>query len=405
MNSLGGVVDLFSGGGGMSYGFAAHPLFDVVGAADVEVGKPSTGHGAIACNLTYAANMGVQPLDVDLGVIDPDALLQLWESPSAHRPTVLLACPPCTGFSRAVAKNHTEDDVRNGLVGRVAEFAEALKPKLIFMENVPQLLNGSFSQHCKSLKRRLEDQGYQVHAQVHRLRDCGLPQQRERALIIAAAEGIELRTLEDLWDGYSVSSEATTVRRAIAGLPRIESGQSDPIDPAHTSTGMTGLSLERMRATPVDGGSWSDLYADPDLHQYMIPSMWSAVEKKRLNSYSDIYGRMAWDKPAPTIKRECSHMGNGRYGHPEQDRMCTVRELAVLQGFPRDYVFEGTSRKNLYRQVGDAVPPLVSHQLSWLASWMLTDDKPDLADAILPGTSLTAADLKPAATQRSMVFV
>lgn len=388
----------------MSYGFAVHPEFDVVGAADVEVGKPSTGHGAIACNLTYAANMGVQPLDVDLGVIDSDNLPALWNSVSARNPKVLLACPPCTGFSRAVSKNHSEDDVRNSLVGRVAEFAATLRPQLIFMENVPQLLNGSFSQHFQSLKMRLEKQGYTVQGEVHRLRDFGLPQQRERALIIAAADGIEIRTLADLWDGYGVHPAATTVRRAIASLPAIETGLADPNDSAHTSTGLQGLSLDRMKAIPADGGSWSDLLADPALHKYMIPSMWKAVERKRLNSYSDIYGRMSWDKPAPTIKRECSHVGNGRYGHPEQHRMCTVRELAVLQGFPSDYLFRGTSRKNLYRQVGDAVPPLVSHQLAWLASWMLTGERPELEQVILPGTSLLAADLRLVATQRSMVF-
>ncbi|MCX5381674.1 DNA cytosine methyltransferase [Streptomyces sp. NBC_00083] len=102
---------------------------------------------------------------------------------------------------------------------------------------------------------------------------------------------------------------------------------------------------------------------------------------------------MFWDRPAPTIKRECSHVGNGRYAHPEQDRQCTVRELAILNGFPEGYRFIGQSRKNLYRQIGDAVPPLISFQLAHTASWILGGEAPELKAAILPGSTLRADDL------------
>ncbi len=90
-----------------------------------------------------------------------------------------------------------------------------------------------------------------------------------------------------------------------------------------------------------------------------------------LGSHPDIYGRLWWDRPAVTIKRECSHVGNGRYAHPEQDRLCTVREMSLLQGFPRDYQFTGTLA-NMYRHIGDAVPPLISYQLAALCRWILT---------------------------------
>src|SRR5262249_50400220 len=149
-----------------------------------------------------------------------------------------------------------------------------------------------------------------------------------------------------------------------------------------------GDSLERIRAMPHDGGSWPDLVGNPATEGHLIPSMWKAVKRGRLNAYCDVYGRTWWDRPAPTIKRECSHVGNGRYAHPEQDRQCTVRELAILQGFPAGYRFVGTSRKNLYRQIGDAVPPLISYQLAWVAQWILTGIKPDLEQVVLPNTHL-----------------
>ena len=105
---------------------------------------------------------------------------------------------------------------------------------------------------------------------------------------------------------------------------------------------------------------------------------------------------MWWDRPAPTIKRECAHIGNGRYSHPEQDRQLTVRETAILQGFPRDYVFRASGLSNMYRHIGDAVPPLISHQLAALCEWMLTGERPDLESVLLPGTHLTPKDLEPA---------
>lgn len=176
-------------------------------------------------------------------------------------------------------------------------------------------------------------------------------------------------------------------------LPQIETGLTHPSDPNHTSTLLKGESLDRIKAIPRDGGSWPDLLGNPETEKYLIPSMWKAVKAGRLNAYCDVYGRMSWDKPSPTIKRECSHVGNGRYAHPEQDRQCTVRELAILQGFPRNYQFVGASRKNLYRQIGDAVPPLVSYQLACLADWMITEDKPALEDVILPGSSLERDDI------------
>jgi DNA (cytosine-5)-methyltransferase 1 len=389
------VVDLFSGAGGMSYGFHAHPRFTVAGAVDVEVGKPSTGHRALECNTTYEANVGVRPLAVDLAIVDSGELVErLGVSPGDIE--VLLACPPCTGFSRAVANNHLRDDPRNSLVARVAEFAKSLRPAVIVMENARELLTGRFRRHFESLEGVLSRNGYTVRAEVEMLSTFGLPQQRERALLIAVRDPSHLRTLPMLWDGLRVNPKATHVRRAIWHLPEIGSGETHSDDPAHTATGLRqGLSLERIRAIPHDGGSWSDLLGDPLTERFLIPAMWRAVERGRLNQHCDVYGRMAWDKPAPTIKRESAHPGNGRYVHPEQDRLCSVREMALLQGFPEIYNFISRSRKNAYRHIGDAVPPLISHQLAWVVDWMRTGTRPSPDEFVLSGTSLSPSDIEP----------
>jgi DNA (cytosine-5)-methyltransferase 1 len=107
-----------------------------------------------------------------------------------------------------------------------------------------------------------------------------------------------------------------------------------------------------------------------------------------------VYGRMWWNRPAPTIKRECAHVGNGRYAHPEENRLLTVREMATLQGFPFDYRFPARSVANRYRVIGDAVPPLVAWQIAACVDWMLTGKKPDPAEWVMPETCLRFSDLR-----------
>jgi len=396
------VADLYSGAGGMSFGFRANPAFEMVGAADVELGKPSTGHGAIECNSAYLANIGLEPVAVDLSVCDPAVLRERFGLEDDL--DVLLACPPCTGFSRVNWENHRRDDPRNWLVPRTALFVAEFKPSVVLMENARELLTGKFRENFEELARGLERLGYEVHAGVHLLTRFGLPQQRERALVVAVRRGLPLRTLDDLWSGSVVNEKATHVRRAIWHLPPLESGGRDPDDPAHTCTRIEGESLDRIRAMPHNGGSWRDLVGDPAGERFLTQGMRRAMAKGRLNQFCDIYGRMSWDKPAPTIKRECCHAGNGRYSHPEQDRMCSVRELALLQGFPSDFQFPSRSRKNAYRHVGDAVPPLISYQLSRLAEWIMTGRRPEPEELALAGTSLEPADIERAAVFARPLF-
>lgn len=386
------VVDLFSGGGGMSYGFHAHPSFRVVGAADAQLGKPSSRRGSLGCNSTYALNIGVEPVAVDLAAISPK---RLRGALGVGRVDVLSACPPCTGFSRTNSQNHLVDDARNGLVPRVAAYVAELEPTVVVMENARELLMGNFKGHFTLLRRRLERLGYTVAADVHVLTRFGLPQVRERALVIAVRNGLPVRTLEQMWRGHAVTGDALTVKRAIGSLPSLRAGHTDPDDEAHVSPRfVTSHALERIAAIPPDGGSWRDLIdGGRATSKYLTPAMLKLIAARKLGNHPDVYGRMAWNRPAPTIKRECGHVGNGRYAHPIDDRLCTLRELAILNGFPSTYAFGGTSLANKYRHVGDAVPPMISYQIAWATHWALTGKRPAMADIVLPDTSLRPQDI------------
>jgi DNA (cytosine-5)-methyltransferase 1 len=386
------MVDLFSGAGGMSCGFSRHPAFGVIGAADAQIGKPSAAAGSLGCNATYAANIGVPPVEADLASADPAMVCAAMDL-RGRRPSVLAAGPPCTGFSRTVASNHLRDDRRNGLVVRVADYVALLQPDVVLIENARELVTGRFSGHLRGLLARLDSLGYTAVAATHFLTDFGLPQRRERAIVVAARRPLRPRGLADLWNGWRVDAKATHVRRAIWDLPPVPAGQPSDADPLHVSPALrAGASRRRLAAVPHDGGSWAGLLHDPDGADLLTPAMARRVTRGDFGSHPDIYGRLWWDRPAVTIKRECSHVGNGRYAHPEQDRLCTVREMSILQGFPRDYQFTG-SVANMYRHIGDAVPPLISYQLAGLSEWILTGSRPDPADLLLAGCQFSTGDL------------
>jgi len=381
------VIDLFSGAGGMSFGFHKHSAFSIAGAADFEVGKPSTGPGKLQCNSTYARNIGIAPKQIDLSSVQPGQLRGLLSIPDNLRVNVLSTCPPCTGFSRANPENHLRDDKRNSLVRKSAEFAVALDADVVVMENARELIRGNFKHHFEWFREYLENHNYNVFGRTYMLSRFGLPQIRERAIVIAAKSSLPLHTLESVWDGWIVKNEALTVRKAFNSIDSHSTGVN--VYPNFSSA----VVKQRIAAIPKNGGSWVDLLRMRDKQNLLTDSMKRIIASGKFGSYPDVYGRMWWDKPAPTIKRECAHVGNGRYTHPREDRLCSVREMAILQGFPNDFDFNGTSISNSYRHIGDAVPPLISFQLAHLCNWILTNTQPKLTDIVLSGTSLNFENL------------
>uniref|UniRef100_B8HXN7 Cytosine-specific methyltransferase n=1 Tax=Cyanothece sp. (strain PCC 7425 / ATCC 29141) TaxID=395961 RepID=B8HXN7_CYAP4 len=348
----------------MSYGFYHHSnFFRIIGAVDRQVAKPGRGkHKASStnCNATYQRNIGITPKDADLIQLEPsDYRREL--GLEREELEVLIACPPCTGFSQKNSKNHLNDDPRNRLVVRTADFVAEFLPEFLVMENVKELLQGKQKHHFLKLREHLEALDYSVFSQVHDLSKYGLPQRRDRALILAWRKGkVNSFQLEAVQRKF-------TVRDTISHLPPLKAGAIDPNDKMHVCPSVSPTVLNRIRAIPKDGGSWGDVMNDPNLSdnekkQLLIPSMFNT--KRRKGSFPDVYGRLKWDELAATITRECGHVGNGRYTHPEQDRLLTVREMALLQGFPKEYIFEGALSAK-YRQIGDAVPPIIAEQIAY----------------------------------------
>ena len=172
----------------------------------------------------------------------------------------------------------------------------------------------------------------------------GIPQTRKRLVLLASRLNGDPLGLDP------TSASVATVRQAIEGLPAIGAGDVDPHDPLHAAASLSDRNLSRIRAS-VPGGTWRDWPSE----------LQAACHQKNTGAtYPAVYGRMEWDRPGPTMTTQCFGYGNGRFGHPSQDRAISLREAALLQTFPETYRFAPPNARvsfnRMGRLIGNAVP-------------------------------------------------
>jgi DNA (cytosine-5)-methyltransferase 1 len=341
------VIDFFSGCGGLSTGLksvrTSGAAFDVLAGIDID-------RRALA---TYELNGLATPVRFDISELatDPDRLLDLVPAfDPAARPFVFVACPPCQGFS-AHRKKDVRDDLRNSLITAFALVAAHFLPDVIAIENVPEMLKGRYEGYYREAREILVSAGYSITEGVHDLSLFGVPQRRRRALVLASRLG----AIEPPTPVLS-RDEVRTVRDAIAHLPPHHAGDTDPTDPWHRSPKHVERILRKIEQIPPDGGDRRHLDRDEQLDCHRD------IDDRATSGFTDVYGRLRWDAPAVTITAKSSTPSCGRFLHPEQHRNISVREAALLQSFPHNFVFAGPF-VNQYRQVGEAVPPLFGRHL------------------------------------------
>lgn len=319
------AIDLFSGCGGLTLGLKKAG-FTVVAA--VEIDKDAAE--------TFRANHpDVELKESDIQKLSPRAMRRELKLRPGQL-DLLAGCPPCQGFSSLRTRNGASRnrDARNDLVREMLRFARAFKPKAIMMENVPGLADRKpFFDLCAGLERL----GYDINFDVKDAAEFGVPQRRRR-LIMLAGRGFKI-------EFPNGAKKIRTVRDTIEGLPK--AGRSN--DPIHDipeqrrSEKVAAL----IRDIPKDGGSRGDLPKHRQLECH-----------KKSDGFKDIYGRMAWDKVAPTITGGCFNPSKGRFLHPRENRAITMREAALLQGFPRRYIFNaGAGKQRIALMIGNALPP------------------------------------------------
>lgn len=322
------AVDLFCGAGGLTHGL-------ISGGVTVRAGFDID----TACKWPYETNnTGAKFFDRDVAQLTGEQLKKWFKKGEVK---LLAGCAPCQPFSAYSLGKTDFEDKRWSMLGQFGRLVQELKPDLVTMENVPQLERHEiFAEFVSALEK-----DYQVSVQVVSCTDFGIPQSRKRLVLLASRYGsLTLRQPDGRKD------RAATVADAIGDMPMLEAGQQDATDPLHVCSKLSPQNLRRIKAS-VPGGSWRDW--DEEL-------VAQCHRDESGQSFPSVYGRMDWTKPSPTITTQFFGFGNGRFGHPEQNRALSLREGAILQTFPKSYSFVKPGArveiKNVGRLIGNAVP-------------------------------------------------
>lgn len=320
------AADIFCGVGGLTRGLERAGI-------EVELGVDIDP----ACEYPYSANNSAKFLRKSV-VRASASDLGLGRKPGTRR--LLAGCAPCQPFSSYHQKADTSDR-RWYLLTHFARLAEEWDPDFITMENVPNLEHQLV---FKRFVRTIKNLGYEVSHEVVDCSDFGVPQVRRRLVLLASKLGpIALERPKR-------KRKAKTVEQTIGKLPPIKADEVHPGDRFHQASGLSKLNMRRIRASKP-GGTWRDW------NQELVARCHT---RKTGKTYPGVYGRMAWNEPAPTITTQYFGFGNGRFGHPVQNRGISLREGAMLQSFSKGYRFVAPGkpihRITIGRLVGNAVP-------------------------------------------------
>ncbi len=321
------VVELFCGAGGLTHGFEKAGLSVAVGY-DTEP----------ACKFPYEHNNKSKFILKNVEEVNGCDLERYFLDGSTR---VLAGCAPCQPFS-TYSRRYGYKKSKWKLLQDFARLISQCQPEIVSMENVLQLQHhGVF----KEFVQILDNLNYCVKAYEVNCLDYGIPQSRQRLVLLASKfDKIELTAPTHIPANY------TTVGETISHLEPLNAGEASKTDPLHRCSKLSKLNLRRIRSSKP-GGTWRDW------PEALIAKCHLKTTGK---TYSAVYGRMAWEEPSPTITTQCFGFGNGRFGHPEQDRAISLREAALLQTFPEEYQFvapdEPVRFTHIGRLIGNAVP-------------------------------------------------
>lgn len=325
------VIDLFCGIGGLSYGFVKEG-FDVVAGVDTDE----------SCKYAFETNNKAEFISKSVTEISGEYLNGFF----GESLKILIGCAPCQPFSSYSFKDKEKKDEKWKLLYEFSRLIEETNPTIISMENVSQLINFKKEPVFDNFIKDLKNKEYYVSYEIVKCPDYGMPQNRRRLVLLASKLG-EISLIPKTHD----KNNYVTVKDTIGFLPKIIDGAKNNKDVLHVARKLSPLNKKRIKSTPY-GGSWKDWNEE---------LMLKCHKKDSGKSYPSVYGRMVWEKPSPTITTHCVGYGNGRFGHPEQDRAISLREAALLQTFPLTYEFfdkknENISTVRIARQLGNAVP-------------------------------------------------
>ena len=352
------AIDLFCGCGGLSAGLR-DAGFEIIAGIDIEPNYIQT----------FTENFpNTLSLCQDVSKVDSTDLLKNLGLKKGEL-DLLAGGPPCQGFSKNVPRSQRQlDSENNTLVKTFLEHCEAILPKWVLMENVAEMRNGFGQHYTDEIVERLTNAGYEVIHGVHNSADFGIPQRRRRAFFMARRDGIkpvepkETHAKDAKADLFSQLKSHITVWDAISDLRPLQHGEGVCPDTYftppqneyqeyirngceftfnHIAKKLKPTQYERICSLEPGQGI-------KDLPAHLRPK----------GGYSGAYGRLTKDMIMPTITRWVFHAGSGRWGHPVDLRLITIREAARLHSFKDYFKFVGSYTQQA-GQLGNSVPPLL----------------------------------------------
>jgi len=330
------AIDLFAGGGGLTQGLK-DAGFRVAAAVEINA----------AAHATYKANhREVQCYRQDIRTVASEAL----KADAAGEVDLVAGCPPCQGFTSLTSKYRREDP-RNDLIDEMGRIVREVRPAAVMMENVPGLaLKGK--SRLDAFISGIEAIGYQVSWSILQVADFGTPQVRRR-LVLLAGRGfkIDIPGPTHSVNGGGGLEKWRDIQSVLTGLPvpqafnKAALPNGGTVEDWHFVRNLSPANQERLRWIKP-GGNWKDI---PEEHRV-------ACHHGDYKGFQNVYGRMVWDKPSPTITGGCTTLSKGRFGHPDENRTISVREAALLQEFPDNYRLETSRMDAACDIIGNALP-------------------------------------------------
>jgi DNA (cytosine-5)-methyltransferase 1 len=335
------AVDVYSGAGGLSLGLTQAD-FNVVAAIEI--------------NPKYADTYQINHKNTKLILKDIREVTgkEIFKTAKVSKIDLIAGCPPCQGFS-SLTRKYRRYDSRNDLVLEMARIIEEIRPKMVMMENVAGLADRG-KPILNEFISRLEKCGYIVTYKILQLADYGIPQSRRR-LVLLAGKGFKIPIPLET---HCLKSDKKNKKKPWLKLSDVIKSREKPVTLSvakkmggsqnfnwHVVRDLKEISLERLKA--IGAGE----------NRQVLPK--NLRPKCHVNSnkgFTNVYGRMSWDKTPPTITSGCTTPAMGRFGHPDKIRTISVREASLIQTFPKNYVFATDHIDTACELVGNALPPM-----------------------------------------------